>query len=319
MNSKWLCFFLMIPLLFSCKKENKIKEEVAEIPVAFTIERFDKAFYETPVEQFQELKAKYPYFFPAGVPDTLWTNRIQHPLYRELYQEVQKQFPNNQFLESELSTLFKHIRYYFPDLKTPKVNTLISEMDYESKAVYTDSLVIISLDMYLGKNHRFYEFPEYLKQNFEPVQITQDVVADFYLRKAKKSTDKSFLSQMVYEGKGLYLKELLIPKSTDAERIGYTNEQIAWCLDNEIYMWEYFVERKMLYDTDNNLSRRFIYPAPFSKFYLEFDNETPGRVGAWIGWQIVRSYMKNNEVTLQQMLDTDEKELFLKSKYKPKK
>lgn len=319
MKSKWIWFLLIIPFIFSCKKDSEIKEEVAEIPVAFTIDRFDKAFYETPVEQFQSLKVKYPYFFPAGIPDTLWTNRIQHPLYRELYQEVQKQFPNNQFLETELSTLFKHIKFYFPKLKTPKVNTLISEMDYESKAIYTDSLVIVSIDMYLGKNHRFYEFPEYIKQNFEPAQIVQDVAADFYLKKSKKPSDKSFLAQMVYEGKGLYLKELLIPKSTDAERIGYTNEQMAWCLENEIYMWEYFVERKMLYDTDNNLLRRFIYPAPFSKFYLEFDNETPGKVGAWIGWQIVRSYMKNNEVTLQKMLEMDEKELFLQSKYKPKK
>ena len=210
MNSKWL-WFLVVTLIFSsCKKDQEIKQEVAEIPVAFTVDRFDKAFYETPLEQFQELKAKYPYFFPAGVPDTLWTNRIQHPLYRELYQEVQKQFPNNQFLETELSLLFKHIRFYFPELKTPKVNTLISEMDYESKAVYTDSLVIVSLDMYLGKDHRFYEFPEYLRQTFVPAQITQDVVADFYSRKAKKPTDKSFLSQMVYEGKGLYLKELLL-------------------------------------------------------------------------------------------------------------
>ena len=319
MNSKWL-WLLVITLVFSsCKKDQEIKQEVAEIPVAFTVDRFDKAFYETPVEQFQELKAKYPYFFPAGVPDTLWTNRIQHPLYRELYQEVQKQFPNNQFLETELSLLFKHIRFYFPELKTPKVNTLISEMDYESKAVYTDSLVIVSLDMYLGKDHRFYEFPEYLRQTFVPAQITQDVVADFYSRKSKKPTDKSFLAQMVYEGKGLYLKELLIPKSSDADKMAYTNEQITWCTENEVYMWEYFVERKMLYDTDATLARRFIYPAPFSKFYLEFDNETPGKVGVWMGWQIVRSFMENNEVDLQKMLEMDEKELFLKSKYKPKK
>jgi uncharacterized protein YjaZ len=75
----------------------------------------------------------------------------------------------------------------------------------------------------------------------------------------------------------------------------------------------------MLYDTDATLARRFIYPAPFSKFYLEFDNETPGRVGAWIGWQIVRSYMKNNTVPLQQLLAMDARELFELSRYKPKK
>jgi uncharacterized protein YjaZ len=67
------------------------------------------------------------------------------------------------------------------------------------------------------------------------------------------------------------------------------------------------------------LQNRFINLAPFSKFYLEIDNESPGRIGTWIGWQIVRSFMTNNEVSLQQMLKMDAKELFDKSKYKPKK
>jgi len=74
-----------------------------------------------------------------------------------------------------------------------------------------------------------------------------------------------------------------------------------------------------LYDTDQKLIPRFINPAPFSKFYLEIDNESPGKVGSWIGWQIVRSFMENNDVSLQQLLQMDNKELFEKSKYKPKK
>nr|HRM13383.1 gliding motility lipoprotein GldB [Flavobacterium sp.] len=64
---------------------------------------------------------------------------------------------------------------------------------------------------------------------------------------------------------------------------------------------------------------RFINPAPFSKFYLEIDNESPGQVGAWIGWQMVRSYMENNKVPVADLLKTDAKEIFSKSKYKPKK
>jgi uncharacterized protein YjaZ len=84
-------------------------------------------------------------------------------------------------------------------------------------------------------------------------------------------------------------------------------------------MWRYFLEDQLLYSTDSKLANRFINPAPFSKFYLEIDNESPGRVGAWIGWQIVRSYMKNNEVSLKQLLVMDATEIFNNSKYKPKK
>ena len=55
-----------------------------------------------------------------------------------------------------------------------------------------------------------------------------------------------------------------------------------------------FVRNELLFKTDNNLIDRFISPAPFSKFYLEIDNESPGKIGQWIGWQILRSFRKKN-------------------------
>lgn len=192
-------------------------------------------------------------------------------------------------------------------------------MDYHAKAVYADSLVLISLELYLGKTHKFYEFPEYLKQNFEKSQIMPDIVSSFALSQVRPPSDKSLLSLMIYSGKELYLKDAFLPNYADAAKIGYTPEQIKWCEENEEYMWRYFIENKMLYSSDSRLPNRFINLAPFSKFYLEIDNESPGRVGTWIGWQIVRSFMQNNEVSLSQLLQMDAVEIFNKSKYKPRK
>jgi uncharacterized protein YjaZ len=158
-----------------------------------------------------------------------------------------------------------------------------------------------------------------LKQNFEENQIMPDIVSSFAATKIPYVSDKTLLSQMIYAGKELYLKDVLLPESTDAEKIGYTPEQITWCQENESYMWRHFMENNLLYSTDSKLPNRFINVAPFSKFYLEIDNDTPGRVGTWVGWQIVRSFMNNNDVTLQQALQMDPMELFQKSKYKPKK
>ena len=146
-----------------------------------------------------------------------------------------------------------------------------------------------------------------------------DVVNSFANSKIKPQYSKNFINKMVREGKKLYLKDILLPQYTDADKIGYTEEQLKWCQENESYMWRYFIEKELLYNDEPKLSSRFIDPAPFSKFYLEIDNESPGQVGAWIGWQIVRSYMNNNEIPVQQLLDMDARELFEKSKYKPKK
>lgn len=305
--------------LISCNKQSKVEKAVEEIPVELKVERFDKLFFETPPKDLYKIKAAFPFFFPPGNVDSVWTNKMKNPVWRELYTEVQKKYADFEPVHKELETLFKHIKYYFPETKIPKVITVISEMDYNNKVIYTDSLVIISLELYLGKEHKFYQFPKYLKQNFEEKQIMPDVVSSFSIKKIAPVIDKNLLSQMIYFGKQLYLKDLLLPDYTDADKMGYTPEQIKWCQENESYMWRYFLEREMLYSDDQKLNNRFINPAPFSKFYLEIDNESPGRVGAWIGWQMVRSYMKNSEVPLQDMLKMNAKEIFEKSKYKPKK
>jgi len=315
-----IIFIIAIIFVFvSCEKKSKAEKAVEKIPVELKVERFDKLFFETSPKDLDKLKKEFPFFFPKGNDDSVWLNKMKDPIWRELYTEVQKKYSDFEPVKKELTTLFKHIKYYFPETKTPKVITVISEMDYNNKVIYADSLVIISLELYLGKEHKFYQFPKYLKQNFEQKQIMPDVVSSFSTQKITPVIGKNLLSQMIYFGKQLYLKDILLPEYNDAEKMGYTPEQIKWCEENEGYMWRYFLENEMLYSDDQKLNNRFINPAPFSKFYLEIDNESPGRVGSWIGWQMVRSFMKNNEVSLQEMLKMNAKELFEKSKYKPKK
>ncbi|ESU20156.1 gldB [Flavobacterium cauense R2A-7] len=317
---KYLLLAVFALGITSCKKEDKVTEAAQAIPVKVNIERFDKRFYESKPEELSQLKNEFPFFFPAGNPDTVWTNKMKNPLLRELYGEVKKKYPNNAAFEDNLEQLFKRIKFYYPELKTPKVIALISEVDKDAKAIYTDSLVLLSLDTYLGKDHRFYEgFPKYMRQGFEPSQMMPDLVSSFSQGKIAQPTDRTLLAQMIYFGKELYMKDMLLPDVSDAAKIEYTDEQIQWCKENESEMWKYFINNKLLYDTDVKLMQRFVAIGPYSKFYLEIDNESPGRVGQWLGWQIVRSYMENNDVSMQKMLAMDAKEIFDNSKYKPKK
>ena len=314
--------FLLISFVFlfiSCDKKSKVEKAVEEIPVEIKVDRFDKAFFESKPEDLASLKTEYPFFFPEDIDDKVWIDKMQNKDWRALYNEVQKKYPNFDKQATAIEELFKHLKYYFPKTITPKVYTVIAEMDYNNKAIYANDKLIISLELYLGKDVKFYQFPDYLRQNFEERQMMPDVVSSFSFRKIPLPKDKTLLSNMIFYGKELYLKDVLLPDYTDAEKIGYQPEQIIWCQENESYMWRFFIDENLLFDSDSKLNNRFINLAPFSKFYLEIDNESPGRVGQWIGWQIVRSFMKNNDVSLQDMLKMDTKELFEKSKYKPKK
>ena len=312
-------FLVLMSFFLSCNTKNKTEKAVESIPVDLKIVRFDKLFFETNPQDLPKLKKEFPFFFPVGNDDAVWLEKMQNPLWRELYAEVQKKFSDFDPYKKQLDAVFKHIKYYFPKTKTPKVYTIIAEMDYNNKVIYADSLLIVSLEMYLGKEHKFYQFPNYIKQNFEPVQMLPDVVESFAKTQVPPAVEKNFLAAMVYAGKQLYLKDVLLPEYNDADKMGYTSEQLQWCQENESYMWRYFIEGQLLYDDNPKLIPRFISPAPFSKFYLEIDNESPGKVGAWVGWQIVRSFMKNNEVSLPQLMHTSAKEIFEKSNYKPKK
>lgn len=307
--------------LFSCKDESKVEEAVAQIPVEFKVERFDQVFWTSKPEDLQKVKAQYPYFFPANIPDSTLINKLKNPLLKELYKEVQMKYPNLGKIENDMEKLFAHVQYYFPKYKTPRVITLINEVDTDGRVFYVDTLALVSLDCYLGKDHRFYvDFPEFKKFEFEENQILPNLVSSFCYGKIATPTDRTLLSAMIYYGKELYMKDKLIPEYSDADKMGYTDLQLKFCQENEYYMWSNLVENKLFYDSNPKNEQRFINPAPFSKFYLEIDNQIPGRVGQWLGWQIVRSYMENNEeVTLQELLEMDAKTIFENSKYKPKK
>jgi gliding motility-associated lipoprotein GldB len=319
MMKKYFTIALLLVLMVSCDKKSKVEKAVEAIPVALKVDRFDQAFFEAKPNELDNLKAEYPFFFPEGTPDAVWIDKMQNKDWRALYAEVQKKFPDFNKQTTEIEDLFKHFKYYFPETVMPKIYTVIAEMDYHNKAIYANDKLIIALELYLGKSHQFYTFPEYLKQNFEERQMMPDIVSSFAVRKIPPPAEKTLLANMIYYGKELYMKDIMLPDYTDAEKMGYTPEQITWSQENESYIWRYFIEEDLLFSTDAKLENRFVNMAPFSKFYLEIDNESPGRIGQWIGWQIVRSFMENNEVSLQEMLKMDAKQIFERSKYKPKK
>jgi len=317
MKKVFILFFLFIALT-ACDKKSKTEKAVEEIPMHIQVERFDKTFYETKPEDFAALRAKYPKFFTG--PDEIWTERLTNPMWRELYNEVQKKYGDFGKQQTEIEELFKHIKYYFPATPAPKVITVIGEVNPDNKVIYNDGLALVSLELYLGADHPFYaDIYQYQRQNLTERQMMPDLATAFLQTKIPPGKDNMLISAMIYYGKQLYMKDLLLPEYDDAEKIGYTPEQLGWCQEYESYIWRYFIENKLLYDTDSKLPARFITPAPFSKFYLEIDNDSPGRVGQWIGWQIVRSFMENNDVKVHDMLNMDAREIFERSRYKPKK
>lgn len=316
---KIVSFLLLLLILISCKKENKLEVDVSNISVDVKLARFDVDFYNSTPETLSKTKEIYPMFFPHDI-DSVWINKIQNKDERELFAETIKKYPNLSFLEKELEQLFQHVKYYNENFKEPVVVTMLTNVDYENRVLFDAGLLLISLDCYLGKSHEFYvDFPEYIKQNNRKDHIIVDVANAIINKQMPPNNERSFINKMIYEGKKMYVLDAYLPTISDREKIGYEETKFKWALESEEEIWKYFIEKELLYDTDSKLNKRFLDVAPFSKFYLGEDNLSPGQIGVWIGWQIVRSYMQNNDVSLPELLQTEEDIIFKESKYKPKR
>lgn len=310
----------LISILFSCKDQPYDQIDISGISVDLKIDRFEQKFFNSNEQTLPKLKSEYPYLFPVQNHDSVWLNRINNREEKELLLESQQVFGDFDSEKTELEDLFKHIKHYHPGFKTPKIITLITKLDYENKVIYADSLLFVSLDMYLGKNSEVYhDFPKYLTQNFNKSQIVVDVANAISEKYLLESRSRQFLNTIIDKGKKMYMIDCYLPTISDAQKIGYSIEKQEWVIANESQIWKYFIENKLLYSTDSKLYARFVANAPFSKFYIDIDKDSPGRIGVWLGWQIVRSYMNNNSVDLQRLLQTNAEEIFKKSKYKPKK
>ncbi|WP_418509209.1 gliding motility lipoprotein GldB [Corallibacter sp.] len=307
--------------IVSCKKESQLEKEIAQIDIDFTVERFDKAFGSATVSDLPKLKSAFPFMFSEKYSDSYWAEKIQDTLQQQLHKESARVFDNFSSEKEEIKKLFKHLRYYYPEFQTPRVITTTSNVDYRNKVIVTDTIVLISIDTYLGSDHEFYQgIQKYLRKNFNKSQITVDLAKAYAEKYTYQQERKTLLDEMIYHGKLLYFKDVMLPNTTDAEKIGYTNEELRWAFENEDYIWRYFIEHELLYSTNSKLPNRFINPAPFSKFYLEqIDSESPGKIGQYIGWQIVKAYVDNNDISLKDLLSKDAKDILNNANFKPHK
>ena len=313
---KYIFYTIFLFSLWSCDVNNNKINNTHE----FDIERFDKLFHETTINNLSDLKNNYPFLFPEQYNSEVWINRLNDTIQKEIYNEINLVYPNLDDEKNDLIKFYNNFNSHFPTYKLPRIITLISDVQYENRVILADSLLLIGLDNYLGSDHLFYSsMPQYISDNLISRMIVSDVAEEYAHYIIPKNNFYTFLDRIIFHGKVLYFKDIMLPKLDDRYKIGYSKSNMEWANDNENFVWTYFVEKDLMFSSDNKLTNRFINIAPFSKFYLSIDNETPGMIGKFIGWQIVKSYMKNNKTKLVEMILMNPIDIYNKSKYKPKK
>jgi len=305
----------------SCNPSNSQEQEIQSIPLQVELIKFHEEFATAQATDLQKLKRDYPQFFPNYIADNIWLDKIEG---RDTIQNVLEEAVNEadfdyNKIKTDVELVMKHAEYYFPEFEPTPIITVLSEVDTDLKVVPTTNYLIIGIDNYLGADHKLYAgINRYKAVALDRDRIPADVALAYAKLFVPPINQRSFMQQMVYYGKLHYIQKNFAPESSLAQLMGYSEEKATFTQENEEEIYRYFVDREMLYSTDPKLLSRFILPAPFSKFYLEIDQETPGGVAQYIGMQIVSSYAINNETTLQDIINTPAEEIFNKSKYKPR-
>lgn len=332
MNRKvWLLVFgimaigILLWMLLPKKMDSRLNVDVSSIQNKLRIHHFDDAFFTSDsvdfLSEIARLKNEFAPFFDSNPDSKFWHDNRLDIGQKMLYSDLKKTIPTFNQLDTRLNDAFAHFYYYYPNLPQYDLYTYISKLDFEHPILVADRLIFVASDLYLGKNHPAYQFqPEYMNYQKQPEFITTDVFEQLaYALAARNTDDNTLLNDMIWWGKIIYFTEAMQPDAHDTILLRNSNKHINFCKENHAQMWTYFVDNKLIFSTQPDAKRRFIEPAPYTKFGLPFDAETPGMVGRWLGWQIVRSYMANNpDVSLPQLMsDADSRSIFKNSKYKP--
>jgi hypothetical protein len=323
-------FFLFIVKNNAPKNNVSVAEfKEAKKQLDIRILRYEQDLFSLDMNNLREgvklLSKKYPLL----IEQNIWNDSIQLEALKSflqdtviiaLYQEVEKTVKTDVLLK-ELEAAFAYYKVFYPNDSIPEIITQLFGLDLSMPTVFIyDDILFINIDMYLGADYPYYAamgMPVYIAERHElvylPVDIFKKAVVHKHLARVPHAT---LLDAMITEGKKLYFAEMMLPALHERYIIGYSEEKYHWATQYLGNAWSYIIEKNELFGKNESLLRIYIEEAPFTK---PFGNDSPGRMGAFIGWKLIQSYMANNpEITLPELMqETDYQNILNLSRFKP--
>jgi hypothetical protein len=255
--------------------------------------------------------------------DSAFINELFHrftsPHIDTLLQATQQVFGDKAGLKEQLHTAFSNMKYYYPEFTVPKIKTIITGM--ETDILVSDTLVIIGLDHYLGPDSKYklINMYEYMARRYQKNFIVPSMMLLYGIDERYNKidpTDQTALADMIAYGKAYHFAKQMLPCVPDSVFIGYTSQEIQGAKQNEDLIWKRFVEDQVFFSTSHIIKQRYLSERPRT---LEVGEKCPGRIGTWVGWQVVKKYAEAHpDVTLVQLMETlSAQEIFKSSGYRP--
>ncbi|HEU5291843.1 MAG TPA: gliding motility lipoprotein GldB [Cyclobacteriaceae bacterium] len=323
-------------ILYACGEESE-KEECAFIPE--TSGTSVELEYKSLSDSLVNLKSKAQlvkllgdhsilrdYFFKREQypNDSVFVNELYRrygsPHIDTLLMETHRVFGDESELKNQFTEAFKNLRYYYPDARIPKIETVVSGFDNDMYV--SDSLIIVSLDYFLGPKAKYRpNMYEYLLRQYGKENIVPSCLLLYGINGRVNQVnpeDNTILADMIAYGKSFYFAKQMMPCTPDSVFIWYTAEEMKGARSNQDLIWARFIEDKILYETSHMVKQKYLGDRPQT---VEVGEKCPGRIAQWVGWEIVKKYMENHpDVSLPALMQTaNADKIFKESRYKPER
>ena len=176
---------------------------------------------------------------------------------------------------------------------------------------------MIGMDFFVGEGATYkpLDIPNYILRRYNSEHLPAIIMKFISSQYVKPGKGESMLAEMIDFGKTYYLLDKIMPCTPQRVLIGYTEQEWEESFEFESIIWANFVENEILYETNHLIKQKFLAERPN---VYEIGDRCPGRIGAWLGWQIVNAYMEKSDISIQELLnETDHNKIFTQSGYKP--
>ena len=289
-------------------RPDSVKQDIVQLYADYEVfmPMFVEGILRLPVEDTAYLCEMYSNFLTDTTMGFAQTNALTQSMFADISK-----------LQKSLNIGFSRLHYLYPEWEIPTVYLFVS--GFNSSVMYYENIMGVGVDMYLGSDYPYYNqvVYNYQKQTMRKECVAGDLLNMYIAYQIPyNSKYNRLLEHMIFRGKQMFLLSQLLPDEPAWEIIGYSKEQWDWCKKYEQAIWNRIMEKRDLFKTESMVRVSYLNNGPFT---AEISQESPGRLGVWVGWQIVDSYMRNNEnVRIKQLIDEgDAQKILEQSFYKP--
>ncbi len=324
--------FVLGIIVSSCNS-NRFETDISGIELKMNFLNLDSTLKKSSGEQLIQLKNDFKknksdildynigYCFKINLDDdTAFINGLNrfysNDYFLDLGKSIIKENIFNVGTKQKIIDGFKRLKVVLPNGKIPKTIYQINSL-FSSSIFCTEDEIAIGIERYLSpENYLIQQLPSqefyaWIKESMRPEYLERDVLAAWLMTNYLEETTENYASEMIRWGKILFITRVCLPELEERLILRYNQKQFDWAENSSKSIWKYLVQQEVLFKIDEETRMNLLKEGPYT---IGLPEESPDRIGQYMGYKIVSNYMNQNEISLEKLVNTPYNEILQKYK-----